>query len=248
MALFLLIIGVLSLVYFFAIAFFIPHGTGFFVIWLALALFCFAFCYLLRRKKHLLTRLPLWFRRLFMILAASGAGLFIFVEGCIIGQFWSKAPAELDYLIVLGAQMKDTGPSRVLQMRLDAAYEYLLENENTRAVLSGGQGPDESVSEAQGMYDYLISRGISSERLILEDRSTNTHQNLTFSGDHLDKAGDKVGIVTNNFHIFRAKGIARKAGYVSIYGIAARSEAALQVNNMTREFFGIVKDFLVGNL
>lgn len=248
MAVFFLIIGILSILYFLAIAFIIPHATSFFVIWLAVACICFVMFSLFRREKRLLTRLPLWFRRLFAVTAWIGVAVFIIVEGCIISQFWIKAPADLDYIVVLGAQMKDTGPSKVLQMRLDAAYDYLAENENTKAVLSGGQGPDEIMSEAQGMYNYLTSRGISPERLILEDRSTSTYQNLNFSSGYLDKEKDKVGVVTNNFHVFRAKGIAKKAGYTSIYGIAARSETALQINNMTREFFAIVKDFLVGNL
>ncbi len=248
MAVFFLITGVLSFLYFLAIAFVIPNATSFFVIWLAVACFCFVMFSLFRRKKRLFSRLPLWFRRFFTIAAGIGAVLFIIVEGGIISQFWVKPPADLDYIVVLGAQMKNTGPSRVLQMRLDAAYDYLAANENAKAVLSGGQGPDEIMSEAQGMYNYLISRGISPERMILEDRSTNTYQNLTFSSEYLDKENDKVAVVTNNFHIFRAKGIAKEAGYLHIYGLAARSEVSLQLNNMTREFFGIIKDILAGNM
>ncbi len=248
MAAFLLVMGILLFAYFIAIAFFIPHASGFFVIWLAAALFCFVMFVLFRREKRLLTRLPLWFRRLFAVTVLIGISIFIIVEGLIISQFWSQAPAGLDYVVVLGAQMKDSGPSKVLQMRLDAAYDYMMENKDTKAILSGGQGPDESMSEAQGMYNYLISRGISPERMILEDRSTNTYQNLTFSSEYLDKENDKVAVVTNNFHIFRAKGIAKEAGYLHIYGLAARSEVSLQLNNMTREFFGIIKDILAGNM
>ncbi len=248
MAWFFLITGILFLIYFLAIAFFIPHGTGFFVIWLAVALFCFAVFALLHWKRDLLDSLPEWVRRVFLIIIVIGVAIFVFVEGCIISQFWAKGPADLDYLIVLGAQMKTSGPSRVLQMRLDAAYDYLAANENTYAILSGGQGPDEPVSEAQGMRDYLIARGIAADRLIMEDQSTNTYENLSFSSKYLDKEKNTVGIVTNNFHVFRAKRIGKKAGYEKLYGIAAKSEPVLQVNNMTREFLGVLKDFVVGNL
>lgn len=77
------------------------------------------------------------------------------MEGCILRRFTQKGPAELDYLIVLGAQMKTGGPSKALQYRLDEACRYLDENPGIKVIVSGGQGTDEPVSEAQGMYDYL---------------------------------------------------------------------------------------------
>ncbi len=242
------IAGVLFLLYFLAIAFFIPHGTSFFVVWLAAALLCFGAFFLIHWKGNLLAALPEWLRKILIGIAVVGVLVFVFVEGCIISRFWAKAPADLDYIIVLGAQMKTSGPSRVLQLRLDAAFDYLQENEDTKVILSGGQGPDEPVSEARGMYDYLISRGVAGSRMIMEDQSTNTHQNMILSSAYLDKKNETVGIVTSNFHVFRAQKIGKKAGYEKICGIAAKAEPALLPNNMTREFIGVVKDFLVGNL
>lgn len=96
--------------------------------------------------------------------------------------------------------------------------------------------------------DYLVEKGISPERILLEDQSKNTFQNLTFSAEYLNREKDAVGIVSNNFHVFRAAKIARKAGYQRVYGIAAKGEPFLQFNNMMREFFGVAKDFLVGNM
>ncbi len=144
--------------------------------------------------------------------------------------------------------MKAHGPSRVLQMRLDKACDYLTENPDTIVIVSGGQGPDEHVSEAQGMYDYLVKKGIQEERILMEDQSRNTSQNIGFSSALLDKENSSVGIVTNNFHIFRATRIAKKSGYLHVYGIAAPSELSMQGNNMLREFMGVMKDFLVGNI
>lgn len=191
---------------------------------------------------------PRWFRRIFVTLVCLGGVLFIFVEGCIISGFSQKGPAGLDYLVVLGAQVKANGPSKALQYRLDEAIRYLEENPDTQVIVSGGQGADEHISEAQGMYDYLTEKGIAPKRIYMEVQSKNTFQNLTFSAEYLDKEKDSVGVVSNNFHVFRAARIAKRAGYKDVYGIAAKGEPFLQYNNMMREFFGVMKDFLSGNM
>ncbi|MDE7404078.1 MAG: YdcF family protein [Lachnospiraceae bacterium] len=247
MYLILLLFGFISISYFLCIAFFIGHGTNFYFIWLFLGIGAIAFAILLK-KGVWAQHFPLWFRRIFVTLACLGGILFIIVEGCIISGFSQKGPEGLDYLVVLGAQMKASGPSKALQYRLDEAIHYLEENPDTQVIVSGGQGPDEHISEAQGMYDYLVEKGISPDRIILEDQSKNTFQNLTFSAEYLDKDNDLVGVVSNNFHVFRATKIAKKAGYKNVYGIAAKGEPFLQYNNMMREFLGVVKDFLVGNM
>lgn len=243
----LFLLGIVFFIYFFCIAFFVGHGTNFYFIWLFLGIAAFVFSVLVKRgfwTEHI----PLWFRRIFIILFCVGSAVFVIVEGCIISGFSMEGRAGLDYIVVLGAQMKAGGPSKALQYRLDEAVRYLEENPDTLVIVSGGQGPDEHISEAQGMYDYLAQKGIASGRIIKEDKSRNTFQNLTFSSEFLDKEKNSVGIVTNNFHVFRAVGIARKAGYKDVCGIAARGEPFLQYNNMMREFFGVVKDFLVGNM
>ena len=242
-----IIIGILCIVYFGAIRMMRNYGTNFYFIWLlaGIVLLAWGIC---MKYGILIPHLPIWVKRIFLLMVTMGGILFVFVEGCIISGFMAKAPENLDYVIVLGAQMKAGGPSRVLQMRLDTAYDYLVSNPNTQVIVSGGQGADEHVSEAQGMYDYLVGRGIAPERIILENRSRNTSQNINFSSVFLDKESHSVGIVSNNFHIFRATHIAKKSGYQQVYGIPAPAELSMQGNNMLREFFGVVKDFLVGNI
>ena len=93
-------------------------------------------------------------------------------------------PDNLDYLIVLGAQVYKNGPSPVLKFRLDKAYEYLSANPETRCIVTGGQGSNEPFTEASCMADYLVKRGIDSGRIILEDKSTTTAQNLTNSNEY----------------------------------------------------------------
>ncbi len=242
-----IIIGVLCILYFLAIMLIGIHGTNFYYIWgfMGIALISWGIC---MEKGILIPRLPIWFRRIFLILFCMGCVLFVVVEGCILSGFMADGEEKLDYIIVLGAQMKANGPSRVLKMRLDKAYDYLNGNPDTMVIVSGGQGSDEHVSEAQGMYDYLVEKGIAVERILREDKSRNTSQNIDFSSEFLDKENDSVGIVTNNFHIFRATHIAKKSGYRQVYGIAAPSELSMQGNNMLREFMGVVKDFLAGNI
>lgn len=241
------LLGMVFLLYFFCIAFFIGHGTNFYFIWLILGIGAVIFSILLK-KGFFAAHVPLLVRRLFIVLFCIGGVVFLFVEGCIISGFSNKGQAGADYVIVLGAQMKTSGPSRALQYRLDEAIRYLNENPDAKVIVSGGQGSDEPVSEARGMYDYLVKKGISAERISREDKSRNTFENLTYSAKFLDQEKDSVAVVTNNFHVFRAVKIAKKAGYKNVCGIAAKGEPFLQCNNMMREFFGVMKDFLFGNI
>lgn len=97
------------------------------------------------------------------------------------------------------------------------------------------------------MKQYLMAAGIAGERILMEDRSGNTSQNLKFSAGLIDTENSRVVIVTNNFHMFRALGIAKKQGY-SAEGLSAGSVVWMLPNNMLREFLGVLKDFAVGNL
>lgn len=242
-----IILGVLFILYFLGIQIVAIHGTNFYFIWLVmgLALIAWSIC---MKKGILIPWIPMWIKRACLLLICLGCLLFFIVEILILSGFTAKGSERLDYIIVLGAQMKAHGPSRILKMRLDTAYDYLMDNPDTVVIVSGGQGSDEHISEAQGMYDYLVEKGIAPERIVREDQSCNTSQNINYSSAFLDRENDTVGIVTNNFHIFRATHIAMKSGYRHVYGIAAPSELMLQGNNMLREFMGVMKDFLIGNI
>ena len=125
---------------------------------------------------------------------------------------------------------------------------YLTVNEDTVCIVSGGQGSNEPCSEAEGMYRYLTEKGIEPERIIMEDKSTDTSENIAYSMDLIGRKDVSVGIVTNNFHVFRGVHLAKAAGFQDVSGISARSNVYFQLNNMVREFFGIMKDFVCGNL
>ena len=228
------------------IIFRIKSGGRFYLVWAACSVCFLGLAILL--YFGLWDRIPHTIRRIFWVAVLVCALLFIIVEGCIISRYHDKGREDLDYIIVLGAQMKPAGPSAVLKFRLDAAYDYLLNNEGTICVVSGGQGRNEPCSEAQGMYDYLVGKGIAAERIMMEDRSTDTAENIAYSMALIGRKDVSVGIVTNNFHVFRGVHLAKGAGVQDVCGIAADSNIYFQLNNMVREFFGIMKDLMCGNL
>lgn len=221
-------------------------GTWFFAVWffLAAGFIVLALC----ARLGVWQMLPAAGKGIFA--AAAGAGiLMVCVTGfCIASAYSEKGEPDLDYLIVLGAQIKETGPSVVLRYRLDTAAAYLEMNPETVCIVTGARGYNEPVTEARGMADYLIGKGIGPERILLEDKATNTVENIRYSREFLDAETDRVGIVTNNFHMFRAVHIAKRQGIVHVCGIAAPSGPIYVPNNVLREMMGIVKDFLKGNL
>jgi uncharacterized SAM-binding protein YcdF (DUF218 family) len=168
--------------------------------------------------------------------------------GMINGEFKSKGQQNLDYIIVLGAQVRESGPSVVLQYRLDAAIDYLNKNPDTICIVSGGQGVNEPFSEAEGMAKYLLENGIEKDRILLEDESRNTVQNIQNSKDIMEELYNGVGIVTNNFHVFRAVQLAKAQGLKCVSGIAADSNALYLPNNMLRECCGILKDWFMNHI
>lgn len=159
-----------------------------------------------------------------------------------------KTREHLDYIIVLGAHVSGTRLSKALLERTRRALEYLEKNPDTRAVLSGGQGEGEEVSEAQAMCTYLVSHGISRDRLILEDKSTNTRENLAFSLEKIGNLYASIGIVTNHFHVFRGVAIGKKCGCRNIYPIPSRYRSWRLLIYIPREILAIIKDKIMGNL
>lgn len=228
------------------IVFSIRSGSRFYLIWGLGGLAFLGLAFVL--GNDLWGRMPFPVRRLIVILTAVCVLLFVVAEGCIFAHYRDRGRPGLDYIIVLGAQMKPGGPSAVLRFRLDAACDYLTANEDTLCVVSGGQGANEPCTEAEGMYAYLVERGIAPERILMEDKSTDTSENIAYSAALIGGTDKDVGIVTNNFHVFRGVMLARHAGFENACGISARSNVYFQPNNLVREFFGIMKDLICGNL
>ncbi len=132
----------------------------------------------------------------------------------------SDTPAPNATAVVLGAQVKGTNPSVILYGRIQAAERYLQENPEAKAVLTGGKGSDEQISEADCMYNVMVAEGIDPQRLIKEDKATDTKENFAFSMQLIGQNGlnPDIAVVTDGFHQFRAKLIAQKQGVTGKLG------------------------------
>ena len=231
--------------------FLVASGTLSFTIWLAAAAF-FGLCFFLAGKGRW-GKCPKAVRVISYTLLGVGISVFLICETCILSHFFDKGEPQLDYVIVLGAQMRSTGPSVIFRYRLQKAKEYLDANPGTVCITTGGKGYNESVSEGEGGRDYLISLGVSPDRILAENTSRDTAENIVNSMA-LIRSGDinenelKIGIITNGFHVFRGVHIARKITGAKVSGIAAYMQFRFIPNNMARECFGILKDFFAGRL
>ena len=152
---------------------------------------------------------------------------------------------EADAVIVLGAGLVEgEWVSAHLAMRLDKAVEYLTENQRTVVVVSGGQGPDERISEALAMKNYLLQRGISEERILLEDQSTSTYENFMYSKVILDeffieRPDYEIVHITNNFHALRAGVYAKRVGFVA-ESLSSNSPMVTMLGDFSREYMALL--------
>ncbi|MGO5319651.1 YdcF family protein [Bifidobacterium boum] len=226
-------------------------GTSFWLFWVALALalgvWAAAIWFHWWRALPNAARIPIG---IVLCVALCGFGV---SQAAIVSHMRDEGDRNLDYIIVLGAQVHRGSPSLVLRYRLDRAAEYLRANPGTTCIVSGGQGPNEPYAEARGMADYLEhDAGIDASRIIEEPDSTTTVENLRNSRMIIDSASNtgsagnaasepSIGIVTNDFHVFRSLQIAHDQGYTDVQGIAAGSPRDMLLNNMVRESFAEAK-------
>lgn len=248
LAVLFLIIGILCLLYFGIITIYAGIGTAFAGFWLVVGAATIIYSGVLRFFNNHETILNKYIKGLTIIFLIGGIIIFTLVEGVIIYN-GRKAPSpEADYLIVLGAQIRGTRITNSLKKRLDTAIIYLNHNEETLVIVSGGKGPGEDITEALAMKTYLLDKGIKEERIIEEGHSTNTYENIIYSQKLLKQGENKIIVVSNSFHIYRAKSIARKQGIHSVQGLGAPSDKILTINYYVREAFALFKDKLFGNM
>lgn len=244
MAIFLFILSGVSLIYGIAMGFTYPAGV-FFLIWFVFAALFGAIGWLLHTGTWAQT--AAWLKcglvgiLAVLILFIGGVSTLIFAKASI------APPANLDYLVVLGAMIDENGsPKSALRYRLDVAVEYLNNNPDTICIVSGGQGDDEPQTEASAMKVYLQKKGISASRILEEDKSTTTAENLEFSKKLIDSSTASVGVVTNNFHVWRSLAIARKVGLNDVYGLSSPLDSQYLAQATVRECFAIAKEVLTG--
>lgn len=174
----------------------------------------------------------------------SGAVLILLLlvvsAGKIAVAGYEKAPAGTPVL-VLGCKVNGEKPSTILEERIDAAYDYLSKDEDAVCILSGGKGIDEGISEALCMYHGLTKRGIAKERLILEDASTSTKENMEYSKAICveEGIGNKVVIITSEFHEYRARLLAKEQGFTT-YAYGASTNLLYFPTYFLREVLGVL--------
>ena len=178
-----------------------------------------------------------------------------FLAAAVTAGFIVRAahPGELpgcDYVVVLGAGVRGTVPSLALRERVNAAYNYLTANPQAIAVLSGGQGPGEDITEAACMYRELTQMGIDPSRLLMEEHSGSTIENLRFSLDLLEAETGarpgKIAIVSSEYHIFRSCLFAKSLG-LEAAGVPARTSwFTLRLNYYLREIVAVWKYLILG--
>jgi uncharacterized SAM-binding protein YcdF (DUF218 family) len=189
----------------------------------------------MKNKKRMLSYLS--------ILVALGL-IYVGVLQYKISQFTHvNVPKNADYIIVLGARVKGTVPSLAFATRIKAAANYLKENKDTIIIASGGKGPGEDISEAECIKRELIKLGISESRILLENRSTDTYENINYSRKLIPKNAQSGLVVTNTFHIYRAVSIASDQG-LEVEGLPAKTPVQAVVKSYTREYLAITKFYL----
>ena len=201
-------------------------------------------CVFGEKIMRLTARGPAKYLRIFLTFLTLAIAL-LFAVTCVRIYTHSRnvPPPGKDALIVLGAGLRGDRVSGTLALRLDKALEYLYSNPGTIAVVSGGQGPDEWVTEASAMKKYMTARGIEGHRIIEEGRSTSTRENFAFSKDILDRhfkgRAYSVAYVTNDFHSLRADITAKKLN-LDAESLAAPSLFYMTPNHYTREFMALL--------
>lgn len=165
-----------------------------------------------------------------------------------------RGPTEVkgrsDYVIVLGAGVRGTEPSEILQDRIDQAYQYLTKNPDVICIATGGKGSDENISEAQCIYDRLTAMGIDGSRIWLEDKATSTIENFRFSialiAEKTGKTPESVTVLSNEFHLCRAGRMAKDCGLQADFVAAPTSNYLIRVSYTVREVFALWKYLIMG--
>ena len=200
------------------------------------------------RKKY--PRFGRTVSRIFTVILCIGLLVVGITEGIVIHASFGNPDEQIDYLVVLGAGVHGTEPSLSLRNRIDAAYEYLTANPDVTAVLSGGMGDGENISEAQCMFDHLTAMGIAPDRLWMEDQSASTWMNLNYSLNLIEeKTGTrpgKIGVLSSEYHLFRASLFTKECGTQFVGVPAKTTKISLRINYFMREAAGVWHYLLLG--
>lgn len=187
-----------------------------------------------------------WVIRIGVILLAMSSVVYIWLGEEMKQGVQPAANGTATYMIVLGAKVKPGGiPSLSLKNRLEEAVKYLKKYPRVKVIVSGGKGEDEDRTEASVMLKYLQDNGIETNRIVVEDQSTSTYENLLFSKELLPKETKKITIVSNDFHLKRAKYLAESLGF-EVDVVAAKTPKSVELKLTLREKAALLKTYVFG--
>ena len=171
--------------------------------------------------------------------------IFAVYAGIKIASAMNNPPNGSTTAIVLGCKVNPGGPSLMLKYRIDTAYQFLKDNPKAKCIVSGGKGDDEPMSEAECMYKELNAMGIDKNRIYMEDKSTNTRENIQFSKEIIANEGlpPEMPIITNDFHQYRAREIARMYDIIS-YSVSGRTPVSMFPTYFLREIGGVLYELI----
>ena len=243
-----LVVGVVSLLYFAGYVFWNGINNSFLYFWVLLGIF--GISYAAVHRIILQRGILLWKRAEQVVIGIAVICFMILlgIVGLLVLEGNEKPSDNAEYVIVLGAHVFGERMSANLRYRVEAACDYLKKNPDTKAVLSGGQGQGENITEAEAMRRYLVQEGIEEERLLIEGDSVNTEENIRNSAKLIGDKSKKVVIVSNSFHIYRAKGIAKKQGYKHVEGLGCKIHPYSIPNSYVREAVAVIKYKLCGQI
>ena len=235
-------------IYFVAAAVYTGLTSKFHLIWLCFAVLFGALGGIAGLQQTGEIQIPLWVKITAGSVSAAAACLFFWTEALIISRGHGKPDPGAKYMIIPGAQVRGREISRPLACRLDTAYAYLKENPGTIVIVSGGQGSGEEIPEARAMKIYLEKKGIEGSRILEEDQSVNTDENIDFSRRFMDSREDSVVVVSNAFHIFRTLEICKNQRLENVQGLGAPSNRIMIPSYYLREALAVIKYKISGQI
>jgi uncharacterized SAM-binding protein YcdF (DUF218 family) len=172
------------------------------------------------RRQDIWGKAAFIYRRVWQVGFCAALAVTVIIQTLIFIHINGDEHIETDVVLVLGAGLTGENPSWILRNRLDAAIAYMERYPDVTAVVSGGQGVRDPIPEALAMYRYMVENGIEPSRLSMEPESRNTGENITYSMSLFPPGTQTVSVVTNGFHLYRAKLLCRRAGLEPV-GISA---------------------------
>lgn len=188
--------------------------------------------------------------RIFLCIAAGFLALCVILAVAVSAgmvRAMYTLPKEESTVVILGCKVRGRSPSLMLQRRLDAAYDYLRDHPDVSVIVTGGQGADEEISEAQCMAEYLEGKGIAPERIYREDKSADTRENLTNAKEIMEAndLGSRITIVTDGFHQLRAALLAKELG-LGCDALSAKTPWYITSSYWVREWLAVAAYFVFG--